>query len=138
MSTINQYIGKFKTLFCSLIFFSLINSCKPNPGVEVSSELKQLEKAIQKETNDSRNNFYPLSPYELERCEASIYIYIYIKNDTINASEENLSNYVKTISNRVNKVLLEKKHYKELRIETSSNNYKNLKDRMHYFKFPIK
>jgi hypothetical protein len=78
MSTINRYIGKFKTLFCCLIFFLLVNSCKPNPGVEVSSELKQLEKVIQKETNDSRNKFYPLSPSELERCEASIYIYIYI------------------------------------------------------------
>ncbi|WP_310555636.1 hypothetical protein [Flavobacterium sp.] len=137
MSTINKHIGKVKTLFCYLIIFLLINSCKPNPGVEVPSELKQLEKEIQKETNHSDNNFDPLSPFELERCEANLYIYVYIFNDTINASEENLNNYVKTISKRVNKVLIEKECLKKLIIKTSSENDKHLKNYNHHFEFTI-
>jgi hypothetical protein len=124
--------------FYTILLFSFFFSCKPLPEVEVPIELKQLEKEIIKETEFSDNIFRSIPEHEIENCNVNIYIYIYICNDTINGSEECLSNYVKTISNRVNKVLLEKKCYKELRIETSSNNYKNLKDRMHYFKFPIK
>lgn len=124
--------------FYITLLFSFFFSCKPLPVVEVPIELVQLEKEIQKETNRSENNFYPIPEHEIENCNVNLHIYIYIKNDTINSSEESLSNYVKTISDRVNKSLKDKECYKKLRINTSSENDKNLKSYNHHYEFPIK
>lgn len=138
MKVTNKCILKVNILPFVLSLFLLFFSCRPQPSVEIPEELKHLEKEIQKETNDSENNFRPILEHEMENCEVNLHIYIYIKNDTINACEENLSNYVKTISNRVNKVLIEKECLKKLIIKTSSENDKNLKNYNHRFEFTIK
>lgn len=138
MKVTNKYILKVNILLFIGSLFLIFFSCKPRPEVEVPSELKELEKIILKETNSTRTSFYPIGKNEIENCHIGIHIYIYIKNDTINASEESLSNYVKTISDRVNKVLKNKVCYKKLTISTSSENDKALKSYKHNFEFPIK
>ncbi|MFK7050517.1 hypothetical protein FLACOL_02136 [Flavobacterium columnare] len=133
----HRLISKEKFVLSVLLILLLLSGCRRQKAIEIPIELKDIQKIIQKETKYSENKFRSIIETELNNCNVNIYINIYIKNDTINTSEESLTNYVKTVSKRVNKALKDKECYKTLMIETSSNNYKKLKNRIHSFEFPI-
>jgi hypothetical protein len=80
MKNIMKFVGVCFLLYILYVFILLALSFghARETIVEIPKELKQLEKEIQKETNDSENNFRPILEHEMENCEVSLYIYIYI------------------------------------------------------------
>jgi hypothetical protein len=91
------------------------------PVVEMSKELKDLEKIIQKETYSGVGTFFePIPEYDIENCNAIFHLNIYIKNDSITQSKELLDAYINSVNKRVNEKLIEKKCIDSLIIEVSS------------------
>jgi hypothetical protein len=111
------------------------------PVVEMSKELKELEKIIQKETDGGSAYFYPIPEYEIEECNAIINIDLSIRNDSLTQSKEKLDNYIKSVSKRVNETIVNKKCIDSLIVEVSSYNSKEKvdtsKSKRYRYSFPI-
>ena len=112
------------------------------PVVEMSKELKELEKIIQKETDGGSTFFEPIPEYEIENCNAIINIDLSIRNDSLTKSKESLDSYINTVNKRVNDRLIDKKCIDSLIIEVSAHNSQekidSLKSKHYRYSFPIK
>lgn len=111
------------------------------PVVNISKELKELEKKILTETKGGSVYIYPIPKHELENYNAKLSFSIYINNDSISQSKESLDNYINSVRNRVNNKLIDKKCIDSLIIDVSSfhskKNIDNLKTKHYRYSFPI-
>lgn len=117
-------------------------SSEKMPVVEISKELRDLEKVIQKETNGGSVYFYPIPEYELEDCNAHLNMDLSVRNDSLTNSKEMIDSYIKSVSKRVIENLEDKKCIDSLIIDVSSYYSKektdSLKSKHYRYSYPIK
>lgn len=135
-------------ILVGIIFFVYANVMtfgnQTMPLAQIPKELKELEHDIQAETFDKDASFDDIPKHEFQNCKVKLVIHLYISNDSITKSKEQLNSYILSVSKRVNRKLMNKNCMDSLIVDVSSYYSKaeadknNLKTKYYRYSFSIK
>lgn len=137
--TIITIVGLIIIIIIGFYIYAIImaKASQKMPEIETPKELRKLEFEIQEETHSGVGTFFNSIPkYEMESCNAILYLHVHLENDSLTQSKKIMNNYIISISERVNKEIIDKKCMDSLIVITKyyDRDKKRVENR---FSFPI-